>query len=172
RRTVLEPGANAPLLVLADADLDEAAVLAVDGATRNSGQRCTAVKRVIAEAPIADALAGRIRERAAALRVGDPFDPATDVGTLIDGEAARRVGSRVAAAAREGAVLLRGGERQGAQIVPPVLDRVRTESELVREETFGPAIPVIRVADLDEAIRVANGTRFGLSAGVVSNDLA
>jgi aldehyde dehydrogenase (NAD+) len=172
RRTVLELGGNDPLIVLGDADLDEAATLAVAGGTRNSGQRCTAVKRILAEAAVADGLAGRIAERAAALRVGDPFDPATDVGTLIDDEAASRVERRVAAAIGDGARLLRGGERSGAQIVPPVLDYVRRDSELVREETFGPVLPIIRVDGLDEAIAVANGTRFGLSAGVVSNDLA
>jgi aldehyde dehydrogenase (NAD+) len=172
RRTVLELGGNDPLLVLADADLDEAAALAVSGATRNSGQRCTAVKRILADGAIADGLAARIVDLAGALRVGDPFDPATDVGTLVDEEAAVRVEHRVVAAIGDGARLMHGGERTGAQLVPPVLDRVSAASELVREETFGPAVPIVRVAGLDEAIAVANGTRYGLSAGVVSNDLA
>jgi aldehyde dehydrogenase (NAD+) len=171
RRTVLELGGNDPLIVLADADLDEAAALAVSGGTKNTGQRCTAVKRVIAVSDVASALAGRIAGKAADLTVGDPLDPSTDVGTLIDEEAAIRVERRVAAAIADGARLLHGGERSGAQIVPPVLENVSPESELVREETFGPAIPVIAVADLDEAIAVANGTRYGLSAGVVSDDL-
>jgi acyl-CoA reductase-like NAD-dependent aldehyde dehydrogenase len=169
---VLELGGNDPLVVLRDADLTRAAALAVAGATRNSGQRCTAVKRILVEAPVADELAGLIARAAARLRVGDPFNPATDVGTLIDEEAAVRVEVRVAAAIADGATLLHGGERAGAQIVPPVLDQVGPASELVREETFGPALPIIRVDGIDEAIDVANGTRFGLSAGVVSNDLA
>ena len=172
RRTVLELGGNDPLLVLADADLDEAARLAVAGGTRNSGQRCTAVKRIVAEAPVAAELTERIVAFAAELTVGDPLDPLTDVGTLIDEEAAARVVARVESAVDDGARLLHGGERVGAQLVPPVLGDVRRESELVREETFGPALPVIAVAGLDEAIAVANGTRYGLSAGVVSNDLA
>jgi aldehyde dehydrogenase (NAD+) len=171
RRTVLELGGNDPLIVLADADLDEAAALAVSGGTKNSGQRCTAVKRVIAVSDIAEELARLIAVRAAGLKVGDPLDPETDVGTLIDEEAAIRVARRVAGAVADGAHLLHGGERSGAQLVPPVLANVHSESELVREETFGPAIPVITVADLDEAIAVANGTRYGLSAGVVSDDL-
>jgi aldehyde dehydrogenase (NAD+) len=171
RRTVLELGGNDPLLVLRDADLDEAATLAVAGATQNSGQRCTAVKRVLAEEPIADALAERIEMRAAELRVDDPLDERTDIGTLIDEEAAERVERRVAAAIGAGARLVRGGQREAAQIVPPVLDSVPPGCELVREETFGPAIPIIRVADLEEAIAVANATPYGLSAGVVSNDL-
>jgi aldehyde dehydrogenase (NAD+) len=172
RRAVLELGGNDPLLVLADADVAEAAGLAVAGATANSGQRCTAVKRIVADETVADALVERIAASAAELTIGDPFDETTDIGTLIDEEAARTVDERVRSAVGEGAVLLRGGERNGAQLVPPVLDRVPPETELVREETFGPAIPVIRVSGLDQAIAVANGTRYGLSAGVVSNDLA
>ena len=124
RRVVLELGGNDPLIVLRDADLAEAASLAVAGGTRNSGQRCTAVKRIIVEAPIADELAERIAAASAALRVGDPLDPATDVGTLIDEQAAAEVERRVAAAIADGAPLLHGGERAGAQIVPPVLDHV------------------------------------------------
>ncbi len=172
RRAVLELGGNDPLLVLRDADVERAAELAVSGGTRNSGQRCTAVKRVIVEEPLADALAEAVVERARRLRVGDPLAEETQVGTLIDEEAAERVERRVADAVAGGARLLAGGERGGAQVVPPVLDRVRPEQELVREETFGPAIPLIGVRDLDEALAVANGTRYGLSAGVVSNDLA
>ena len=172
RRAVLELGGNDPLLVLRDAEIERAATLTVAGATRNSGQRCTAVKRVIVEEPVADALADAVATLAAQLRVGDPLDDRTDVGTLIDEPAAELVERRAAAASTDGAVLLFGGERRGAQLVPPVLDRVDARHELVREETFGPAIPLLRVRDLDEAIDVANGTAYGLSAGVVSNDLA
>lgn len=171
RRTILELGGNDPLIVLHDADLDEAAALAVSGATRNSGQRCTAVKRILAEAPIADDLVDRIAELVGRLVVGDPLGEATDVGTLIDEESAVRVSERVAGAVADGARLLRGGERDGALLLPPVLDQVPADTELVLEETFGPVVPVIRVAGLDEAIAVANGTRYGLSAGVVTNDL-
>ncbi len=172
RRAVLELGGNDPLLVLRDAEIERAAVLVVTGATRNSGQRCTAVKRVIVEEPVADALAAAVATLAGRLRVGDPLDERTDIGTLIDEPAAELVEQRVAAAVADGAVLLSGGERRGAQLVPPVLDRVEARHELVQEETFGPAIPLLRVRDLDEALAVANGTAYGLSAGVVSNDLA
>jgi aldehyde dehydrogenase (NAD+) len=171
RRAVLELGGNDPLLVLRDADVERAAELAVTGATRNSGQRCTAVKRVIVEEPLAGRLTEAIAERAQRLRVGDPLAEETQLGTLIDEPAAELVETRVRAAVADGARLVTGGERRGAQLVPPVLDRVRPEHELVREETFGPAIPVISVRDLDEALAVANGTRYGLSAGIVSNDL-
>jgi aldehyde dehydrogenase (NAD+) len=172
RRAVLELGGNDPLLVLRDADVARAADLAVAGATKNSGQRCTAVKRVIVEEPLAEELAAAIVERVARLRVGDPLSEETDVGTVIDETAAELVESRVQSAVEDGALLLAGGDRRGAQIDPSVLDRVRPEQKLVREETFGPAIPLIRVESLDEALEVANGTRYGLSAGIVSNDLA
>jgi len=172
RRAVLELGGNDPLLVLRDADVSRAADLAVAGATKNSGQRCTAVKRVIVEEPLAGELAAAIVDRVARLRVGDPLSEETEIGTVIDEPAAELVESRVQSAVDGGALLLAGGDRRGAQIDPPVLDRVRPEQELVREETFGPAIPLIRVASLDQALEVANGTRYGLSAGIVSNDLA
>jgi phosphonoacetaldehyde dehydrogenase len=171
RRAVLELGGNDPLLVLRDADVERAADLAVSGATKNSGQRCTAVKRIIVEEPIADALAEAVVERSRRLRVGDPLEESTELGTLIDQTAAETVETRVRTAAADGARLLAGGSRHGAQIEPPVLDHVRPDHELVREETFGPAIPLIRVRDLDEALTVANGTRYGLSAGIVSNNL-
>ncbi len=172
RRAILELGGNDPLIVLADADLDQAAALAVSGGTKNSGQRCTAVKRVVVDDSVADELARRIVEQVSTLRVGDPLDEATDIGTLIDEDAAALVERRVVDAVGDGARLLFGGGRDGAQLAPPVLDDVPPAAELVREETFGPAIPLIRVGGLDEAIAVANGTAYGLSAGVVSNDLA
>jgi len=172
RRAVLELGGNDPLLVLRDADVERAADLAVAGATRNSGQRCTAVKRVIVEETVADALAEAVVARAERLRVGDPLADGTEIGTLVDEPAAELVERRVRGAVADGAVLLTGGDRDGAQLVPPVLDRVPPHVELVREETFGPALPLVRVRDLDHALEVANGTAYGLSAGVVSNDLA
>jgi phosphonoacetaldehyde dehydrogenase len=171
RRAVLELGGNDPLLVLADADLERAAALALQGATRNSGQRCSAVKRVLADRSVAAELTERIVAGCEDLRVGDPLDPETDVGTVIDEEAARSIEARVDGAIRSGAVLRYGGERNGAQLVPPVLDEVRPDVELVAEETFGPVVPIVPVADVSEAIRVANGTRYGLSSGVVSNNL-
>jgi phosphonoacetaldehyde dehydrogenase len=171
RRAVLELGGNDPLIVLGDADLALATSLAIAGTTKNSGQRCTAVKRILVDESIADELVERIAAGVRALVVGDPFDEATDIGTVIDEESARTIERRVGDAVAAGATLVTGGERTGAQIRPPVLDHVRPEMELVRQETFGPAVPILRVRGLDEAIAVANGTTFGLSSGVVSNDL-
>ena len=171
RRTVLELGGNAPLIIMEDADLDRASSLAVAGATKNSGQRCTAVKRILAEESIADALVGKIVEKASKLKCGDPSDPKTDVGTVIDEDSAMLFESRVEDSVSLGARILFGNERQGALFHPTVVDHVPWDCELVMEETFGPAIPVIRFKDIDDALRIANGTNFGLSSGVCSNRL-
>ena len=170
RRAVLELGGNDPLIVLADADLDEAAELVLRGAFQNSGQRCTAVKRIIALEAVADELAARVATAAAALRVGDPMDEQTDIGTVIDEAAAMVIDGRVRDAASDGAELLFGGERDGALLTPAVLDRVPVGAALVAQETFGPVAPIIRVADLDEAIAVANSTPYALSSGVCTSD--
>jgi putative phosphonoacetaldehyde dehydrogenase len=169
RRTVLELGGNSSLIVMEDADLDKAAALAVSGATKNSGQRCTAVKRVLCVDAVADELVPLVVEKARAIRYGDPMDPDTDMGTVIDEDAARLFERRVADAVARGAELLYGNERRGALYSPTVLDRVPFDCELVREETFGPPIPVIRVADIDDAIRVDNSTAYGLSTGVCTD---
>ena len=169
RRTVLELGGNAPLIVMDDADLDKAAELAVTGATKNSGQRCTAVKRVLCIDSVADEFAALVAEKAAKLKYGDPMDPETDVGTVINEDAAILFQNRVNDAIQNGAKLLYGNDRQGAVYSPTVLDHVPFDCELVREETFGPPIPIIRVKDIDHAIEVANSTAFGLSSGVCTN---
>jgi aldehyde dehydrogenase (NAD+) len=170
RRAVLELGGNDPLIVLGDADLDEAARLAVQGAFANSGQRCTAVKRIIVVDEVADELAARVVERARDLSCGDPLDPQTDIGTVIDAAAAAEIARRVRDAVGHGARLLHGGDRDGAMLVPAVLDDVPADAELVARETFGPVAPIIRVRDLDEAIAAANGTRYALSSGVCTFD--
>ena len=171
KRTVLELGGNSPLIVMEDADLDEAAEMAVQGATRNSGQRCTAVKRILAVESIADEFARRVVEKAARLKYGDPMDPDTDVGAVITEQAAILFEARVNDAIDKGARLLYGNHRQGAVYSPTVLDHVPYDCDLVREETFGPPIPIIRVTGIDHAIEVANSTAFGLSSGVCTNNL-
>lgn len=170
RRAVLELGGNDPLIVLADADLEEAARVAVSGAFANSGQRCSAVKRILAVPEVADELAERVAAGAARLRCGDPLDEDTDVGTVIDEAAASAIARRVQDAVAAGARLLCGGERDGALLTPAVLDDVTPDMELVATETFGPVAPIIRVRDLDEAIATANGTPYGLSSGVCTFD--
>ncbi len=171
KRIVLELGGNDPLIVMEDADLDKAAELAVQGATKNSGQRCTAVKRILVVEKIAEEFAALVLAKAKKLRAGDPMDPATDVGTVINERSATLFQNRVVDAVSKGAKLLHGNDRRGALFPPTVVDRVPYDCELVREETFGPAIPMIRVKDIDDAIRVSNSTAYGLSSGVCTNRL-
>ena len=172
RRIVLELGGNDPLIVMEDADLEKAADLAVQGATKNSGQRCTAVKRILVVNRVADEFAELVVERAKKLRCGDPMDPATDIGTVINEVAATLFESRVSKAVASGAKVLYGQRRQGALFSPTVVDHVPFDCELVHEETFGPVIPMIRVPeDIGEVIRISNSTAYGLSSGVCTNRL-
>jgi putative phosphonoacetaldehyde dehydrogenase len=171
RRMVLELGGNDPLIVMDDADLEEAATLAASGSYKNSGQRCTAVKRILAHESIADDFVDRLVAKTRAWSFGNPGDPSIEMGTVISERAAMLFESRVNTAMQQGAKLLVGNDRDGALYSPTVLDHVRPEMELVREETFGPVSPVIRFSDLDEAIRIANGTAFGLSSSVCTNRL-
>jgi putative phosphonoacetaldehyde dehydrogenase len=171
RRMVLELGGNDPLIVLDDADLDEAASLAAAGSYKNSGQRCTAVKRILVQQSVADAFVAKLLEKTRAWRYGDPTDETVDMGTVIDAEAAMLFETRVNQAVAQGARLLHGNVRDGALYSPTLLDHVKPEMTLVREETFGPVSPVIRFDSLDEAIAIVNGTGFGLSSGVCTNRL-
>ena len=172
RRLVLELGGNDPLIVMEDADLDKAAELAVQGATKNSGQRCTAVKRILVVESVADPFAEKVLAKAKKLKAGDPMDPATDVGTVINERSAALFQSRVDDAVANGAELLHGNNREGALFPPTVVDRVPYDRELVREETFGPVIPIIRCPDdVDSVIRISNSTAYGLSSGVCTNRL-
>lgn len=171
RRMVLELGGNDPLIVMEDADIDEAASLAVAGSYKNSGQRCTAVKRMLVHEAVADAFVEQVVTKTRAWRYGDPSDKAMDMGTVIDEPAAKLFEARVNDAVAQGAKLLVGNERRGALYAPTVVDRVRPEMLLVKEETFGPVSPIIRFKDIDEAIRISNGTAYGLSSGVCTNRL-
>jgi phosphonoacetaldehyde dehydrogenase len=172
KRLVLELGGNDPLIVMEDADLDRAAELAVQGATKNSGQRCTAVKRILVVESVADEFSELVLAKARKLKSGDPMDPATDVGTVINERSAALFEARVDEAVAKGARRLHGEKRQGALFRPTVVDDVPYDCELVREETFGPVIPIIRCPDdIEGVIRISNSTAYGLSSGVCTNRL-
>ena len=171
KRQVLELGGNDPIIVMEDADLDEAATLAATGSYKNSGQRCTAVKRMLVHEKVVDAFVERLLARTRAWTYGNPADPKIDMGTVIDVAAAKAFESKVSAAVAEGAKLLYGNQREGALYSPTVLDRVAPEMDVVRTETFGPVSPVIRFRDIDDAIRISNGTAYGLSSSVCTNRL-
>ncbi|OCP25044.1 MULTISPECIES: phosphonoacetaldehyde dehydrogenase [unclassified Ensifer] len=174
KRQILELGGNDPLIILndlSDDDLAKAADLAVAGATKNSGQRCTAVKRILCQESVADRFVPLVLERAKKLRFGDPMDRATELGTVVHARAAETFERRVHQAAEQGADILYDPGRRGALLPPIVVDRVPHSSELVMEETFAPIIPIVRAPDDDDAlIALSNSTAFGLSSGVCTND--
>ena len=174
KRTVLELGGNDPLIVLNDLDADDlkkAVELAVTGATKNSGQRCTAVKRILVQESIADQFVEMALERAKKIKFGDPMDMETHLGTVVNAQAAELFDKRVSMAEEDGAKILYHPGRKGALLPPIVVDHVDPKSELVLEETFGPVIPIIRVPNDDEAvIKISNSTAFGLSSGVCTNN--
>ena len=175
KRQALELGGNDPLIVcndLTDADLDKAATIAVAGATGNSGQRCTAIKRILVQESVADKFVPLVLEKAKKIKFGDPQDPETELGCVIHAQAAELFENRVLQAEKEGAKILYHPERRGALLPPIVVDYVPHNSELVMEETFGPVIPIVRVSDDDtEVMAISNSTDFGLSSGVCTNDL-
>jgi phosphonoacetaldehyde dehydrogenase len=169
KRQILELGGNDPIIVLEDADIEEAATLAASGSYKNSGQRCSAVKRMLVQESVAERFVERLVEKTRAVKYGDPFDPAMDMGTVIDDASARRFEAVANEAVARGARLLVGNVRRGALYSPTVLDRVTPDMTVVREETFGPVSPVIRFKTVDEAIGIANSTAYGLSSSLCTN---
>jgi phosphonoacetaldehyde dehydrogenase len=171
KRQVLELGGNDPIIVLEDADLEEAAALAASGSYKNSGQRCTAVKRILVQEDIADRFIELLVEKTRAVKYGDPFDSAMNMGTVIDEASARRFEAVVNEAVAAGARLLIGNVRRGALYSPTVLDRITPDMSVVRQETFGPVSPVMRFKTVDEAIRISNDSAYGLSSSICTNRL-
>jgi len=171
KRQVLELGGNDPIIVMEDADLEEAATLAATGSYKNSGQRCTAVKRILVHEAVAADFVDLLLAKTKAWTYGDPMDPALDMGTVIDEAAAKSFEATVDDAIARGARLLCGNVRRGALYSPTLLDRVTPEMPVVKYETFGPVSPVVRFKDIDDAIRIANSTDYGLSSAVCTNRL-
>jgi putative phosphonoacetaldehyde dehydrogenase len=171
RRIVLELGGNDPIIVMDDADLDEASTLAAQGSYKNSGQRCTAVKRILVHEKVAARFVDLLVAKTEAWTYGDPMDRKVEMGTVIDEPAAMLFESRVNEAVSQGARLLAGNKREGALYSPTVIDNVDPAMTVVRQETFGPVSPVIRFRSIDEAIAISNGTPYGLSSAVCTNRL-
>jgi acyl-CoA reductase-like NAD-dependent aldehyde dehydrogenase len=168
---ILELGGNSPNIVHEDADLDWAARALVAGGFSNTGQSCNSVQRIYAHGSIIDALVERLRARTDELRVGDPLDPETDVGTLVDETNALRVESWVAEAASEGATIVSGGRREGAMYWPTVLTGVVPAMKVCSSEIFGPVVSVLAYDDLDEVVAAANATPFGLQSAIFTRSL-
>jgi putative phosphonoacetaldehyde dehydrogenase len=169
RRIVLELGGNDPIIVMDDADLDEASSLAVQGSYKNSGQRCTAVKRMLVHKAVRQRFTDLVVDKTRAWSFGDPANPKVEMGTVIDEAAAKHFQARVDDAIAQGARLLAGHTREGALYAPTVIDQVRPEMMVVLEETFGPVSPIIGFDSIDEAIAISNGTAYGLSSSICTN---
>lgn len=171
RKVALELGGNGPTIVCADADVDAIAPMLARNATRLAGQSCISVQNIFVHRSLADALTERVAAHMSALKLGDPLDDATDIGTLIDEESARRVEQWVTEAAAAGARVVTGGTRHGAAFEPTLLAGVDAGARIVCDEIFGPVANVIAFDDVDEAVAAVNASAYGLQCGVLSNSL-
>ncbi|HET6147249.1 MAG TPA: aldehyde dehydrogenase [Polyangia bacterium] len=167
---LLELGGKAPLIVLDDADVDAAVNAAAFGAYANQGQICMSTELAIVDDSLADAFVQKLAAKASALPAGDPRGHVV-LGSMVGPEAADRVEGLIKEAVAAGAKLVAGGTRQGTVLTATVLDRVTPSMRLYGEESFGPVLCVVRVKGVDEAVRVANASEYGLSASVFGRDV-
>ena len=172
KKVVLELGGSDPLIVLADANIAAAAKAAVIGRFQNNGQSCIAAKRIIVLEEIQEVFIVALLAEVEKLVVGDPQAEETDIGPLVNQQAAEKMAQFVADAVAKGAIVQTGGKRQGAYFFPTVLTNVTAEMDVLAREVFGPVMPVIIAQTEDEAVAQANNTRFGLGASVWSQNLA
>jgi benzaldehyde dehydrogenase (NAD) len=169
---LLELGGKAPLIVLEDADLDEAVKAAAFGAFMNSGQICMSTERIIVVDAVADAFAAKFAEKVGAMPVGDPREGKTPLGAVVDRKTVDCVRGLIEDALAHGAVQLVGGESEGVLMPAHVIDKVTPSMRLFRDESFGPVVGIIRAKDEADAIALANDTEYGLSAAVFTRDTA
>ena len=171
KRVLLELGGKAPLVVLDDADLDAAVAAAAFGAFMNQGQICMSTERIVVDEGIADEFVRRLAAKAESLTVGDPREGKAVLGSVVDPAAVERVQALIHDAIGQGAKLVAGGTTQGTLMSAHVLDHVTPAMRIYGEESFGPVVTVVRVRGVDEAVRVANDTEYGLSAAVFGRDV-
>jgi len=169
---LLELGGKAPLLVLDDADLDEAVKAAAFGAFMNQGQICMSTERIVVIDSVADAFVAKFKQKVSTMAVGDPRAGTTPLGAVVDVKTVSHVEGLVADAVGAGAVQVNGGEAKGVLMPATVVDKVTPAMKLFREESFGPVVAIIRARDEDHAIEMANDTEYGLSAAVFTKDIA
>ena len=171
KRVLLELGGKAPMVVLADADLDRAVAAANFGSFMHQGQICMSTERIVVDEQVADDFAERLGERAASLVTGDPRDPTTQIGPLVNQSALERVTELVEDAVAKGARVVSGGKADGPIFRPTVLAGVTPEMKIYHEESFGPVVAIVPVDGVEQAIATANDTEYGLSSAVFSGDL-
>ncbi len=171
KKVILELGGNDPLIIMEDADIDKAVLLAAEGSFRNSGQRCTAVKRILVHEKIKDSFVEKLVEKTKEYTCGDPANPETKVGTVIDEASAIYLENVVKKAVEQGAKVLLGGNRKGALLEPTVITDVPRNADMVVHESFGPLAPILSFSDIDDAIALSNSTAYGLSSGIVTNNM-
>jgi acyl-CoA reductase-like NAD-dependent aldehyde dehydrogenase len=167
----LELGGKASAIVLEDADLDMAAVQICKGTFRNSGQRCDAVSRVLVHEKVKDAFLAKVLEETKKYRTGDPMDPKTQMGTVINQKAVERIDALVRKAVMDGAKLLAGGKTNGLFYEATVLDGVRPEMEIACEEIFGPVMPILTIGSHQEAVKISNDSEYGLDSCVFTKNI-
>src|SRR5207249_9976912 len=171
KRVNLELGNSTPVIVQADADVEEAASKLAANAFSFAGQSCISVQRIYGQRPLYEDFVARLLPKVEVLKVGDPADEETDVGPVIDAEARQRILEWIEEARRQGAQVLAGGELDGELIRPTVLADVPADAKIACEEVFGPVVTVAAYDELDEALALANGTRYGLQAGIFTADV-
>jgi acyl-CoA reductase-like NAD-dependent aldehyde dehydrogenase len=170
KRVSLELGGQNPLLILRDADVDYAVNAAAFGAFLHQGQICMSVRRIIVEKPVAREFTEKFVKKISTFKVGNPKEPDTIIGPLINKQQFNQVKGNVDAAVLDGARILCGGKAEGLCYHPTVLTKVKPGTPFAREETFGPVVSMIEVENEEEAVRAANETGYGLSAGVITRD--
>jgi acyl-CoA reductase-like NAD-dependent aldehyde dehydrogenase len=170
KRVVLELGGYNPLLVLADADLDYAVNASAFGAFLHQGQICMSARKIIVERPIADEFTARLAAKTKTLKTGDPKEPSTIIGPLINESALQMVKERVADAVAKGATVLAGGEADGPCFQATLITDVPADSDFAKHETFGPVVAIEVVDSAEQAVERANSTTYGLCAGILTSD--
>jgi aldehyde dehydrogenase (NAD+) len=171
KRVTLELGGNAGVIVHSDADLDHAAARIAFGGYYQAGQSCISVQRVLVASDVYDAFITRLVKQVESLKVGDPMDPTVDVGPVIDSGEVTRIGEWVAEAVSQGAEVLTGGTGDGPFFQPTLLSQVSPEMKVCREEIFGPVVTISPYQTFEEALATVNDSRYGLQAGVFTNDI-
>lgn len=171
KRALLELGGKAPMIVLEDADIDAAVAAASFGAFMNQGQICMSTERIVVEQAVAEEFALKLAAKAKALKVGDPMQPETQIGSMIHGGAVERVQGLVDDASAKGAKILSGGRSQGSCYSPTVVHNVLPTMRIYHEESFGPVVSVVVAKDAEDALRIANDTEYGLSSAIFSRDI-